>query len=213
MNFSTVPPWRSIADVARPRSSARARAGSSRGRAARRAPSSRSTSEKRTVTVLRCSRGSAAPRAPRRSVAEARPLAVLGTARRARCHGEQACTKAARGTIRPWRPSRHDDVHPGKELGDGVAMPVLGLGVWQMAEGARDRAGRRVGARGRLPAHRHGADVPQRAQRRRGARAQRRLPREEVFVTTKWLPHGARRRRASSSAASSGSGSTTSTCT
>ena len=58
---------------------------------------------------------------------------------------------------------------PTRELAAGSRMPVLGLGVWQMAAGSRDRAGGRMGARGRLPPHRHGLALPQRAERRRRA--------------------------------------------
>ena len=83
---------------------------------------------------------------------------------------------------------------PARELGDGVAMPVLGLGVWQMSDGPRDGAGRRVGARGRLPAHRHGADVPQRGERRCGARAQPR-PARGGLRDDEVGSDGARRRR------------------
>ncbi len=65
---------------------------------------------------------------------------------------------------------------PNVTLNNGVEMPILGFGVFQIPPGG-DRAGRRDGARGRLPAHRHRRLLRQRGGRRPGHRRQRHPPR------------------------------------
>ena len=62
-------------------------------------------------------------------------------------------------------------------LADGNEIPLLGLGVWQVPDGPRVRERGALGARARLPPHRHRAGVRQRAQRRQGAARQRRAAR------------------------------------
>ena len=99
---------------------------------------------------------------------------------------------------------------PARDLGSGVSMPVLGLGVWQMNEGAETEHA----VEWALEAGYRHIDTAQfyRNERSVGAALARSgLPREEVFVTTKWLPVARPGRR--SSRASSGSASPTSTCT
>ena len=59
-------------------------------------------------------------------------------------------------------------------------IPLLGLGVWQVPEGAECEQGGPVGARDRIPAHRHRAGLRQRGERREGASRQRRPPRGGV---------------------------------
>ena len=79
-----------------------------------------------------------------------------------------------------------------RELGDGVRMPVLGLGVWQMADGHETEqavewafeAGYR---------HIDTASMYKNERSVGAAIARSGLRREDVFVTTKWLPvRGAR---------------------
>ena len=69
-------------------------------------------------------------------------------------------------------------------LNDGTTIPQLGFGVFQVppAETAETVT---AGPRGRLPPHRHRADVRQRGGRRRGDRAPPASPRDELYVTTK----------------------------
>ncbi len=67
-------------------------------------------------------------------------------------------------------------------LNNGVEMPQLGFGV-SAGAGRRGRAGRRHGAGGRAPQHRHRCDLRQRRGHRQGHRRLR-LPREDIFVTT-----------------------------
>ena len=74
-----------------------------------------------------------------------------------------------------------------KDLGDGVRMPVLGLGVWQMAEGAETENA----VEWALEAGYRHVDTAQlyRNERSVGAAIRRSgISREEIFVTTKWLP-------------------------
>jgi len=74
-----------------------------------------------------------------------------------------------------------------KDLGDGVRMPVLGLGVWQMDEGAETENA----VEWALEAGYRHIDTAQlyRNERSVGAAIRRSgIPREEIFVTTKWLP-------------------------
>jgi diketogulonate reductase-like aldo/keto reductase len=74
-----------------------------------------------------------------------------------------------------------------KDLGDGVLMPVLGLGVWQMDEGAETEQA----VEWALEAGYRHIDTAQlyRNERSVGAAIRRSgIPREEIFVTTKWLP-------------------------
>ena len=74
-----------------------------------------------------------------------------------------------------------------KDLGDGVQMPVLGLGVWQMEEGAETENA----VEWALEAGYRHIDTAQlyRNERSVGAAIGRSgIPREEIFVTTKWLP-------------------------
>ena len=74
-----------------------------------------------------------------------------------------------------------------KDLGGGVLMPVLGLGVWQMAEGRETEQA----VEWALEAgYRHiDTATMYRNERSVGAALARSgLPREDVFVTTKWLP-------------------------
>ena len=66
----------------------------------------------------------------------------------------------------------------------GLAIPQLGFGVWEVPD-AGGRCGLRPGARGRLPPHRHRADLRQRGGRRPGARVDATCDRDDVFVTTK----------------------------
>src|SRR5579864_282706 len=74
-----------------------------------------------------------------------------------------------------------------RDLGGGVLLPVLGLGVWQMAEGHETEqavewafeAGYR---------HIDTASLYKNERSVGAAIARSGLRREEVFVTTKWLP-------------------------
>ena len=60
-------------------------------------------------------------------------------------------------------------------LDNGVEIPQLGLGVWQVEDSiVTDVVG--VGLRGRLPAHRHRRDLRQRERRRPGDRGRRASP-------------------------------------
>ena len=80
---------------------------------------------------------------------------------------------------------------PVKDLGGGVQMPVIGLGVWQMAEGQEtERA-----VEWALEAGYRHIDTAQMYRNERSvgvAVARSGVPRAEVFVTTKWVPmaHG-----------------------
>jgi len=74
-----------------------------------------------------------------------------------------------------------------RDLGDGIQMPVLGLGVWQMDEGAETENA----VEWALEAGYRLLDTAQlyRNERSVGAAIRRSgIPREEIFVTTKWLP-------------------------
>jgi diketogulonate reductase-like aldo/keto reductase len=74
-----------------------------------------------------------------------------------------------------------------KDLGNGVQMPVLGLGVWQMDEGAETENA----VEWALEAGYRHIDTAQlyRNERSVGAAIRRSgIPRDEIFVTTKWLP-------------------------
>ena len=76
---------------------------------------------------------------------------------------------------------------PTRDLGDGVLMPMLGLGVWQAKAGTEARQAvewaLEAGYRHIDTAtyYRNEADVG-------AAIAASGIPREEIFVTTKWLP-------------------------
>jgi len=76
---------------------------------------------------------------------------------------------------------------PARDLGEGVLMPMLGLGVWQAAAGAETRQAvewaLEAGYRHIDTAtyYRNEADVG-------AAIAASGIPREEIFVTTKWMP-------------------------
>jgi 2,5-diketo-D-gluconate reductase A len=76
---------------------------------------------------------------------------------------------------------------PVRELPGGGAMPVLGLGVWQLAEG---REAEQAVDWALEAGYRHvDTATMYRNERSVGAALARSgLPREEVFVTTKWLP-------------------------
>ena len=85
--------------------------------------------------------------------------------------------------------SFHAEVTPEqvKNLGGGVLMPVLGLGVWQMVEGRETEQA----VEWALEAGYRHIDTAQmyRNERSVGAAVARSgVPREEVFVTTKWVP-------------------------
>jgi 2,5-diketo-D-gluconate reductase A len=74
-----------------------------------------------------------------------------------------------------------------KDLGGGVQMPVLGLGVWQMDEGAETENA----VEWALEAGYRHIDSAQLYRNERSVGAAIRssgIPREEIFVTTKWLP-------------------------
>jgi diketogulonate reductase-like aldo/keto reductase len=74
-----------------------------------------------------------------------------------------------------------------KEIGDGVQMPVLGLGVWQMDEGAETENA----VEWALEAGYRHIDTAAyyRNERSVGAAIRRSgVPREDIFVTTKWIP-------------------------
>ena len=71
-------------------------------------------------------------------------------------------------------------------LADGNGIPLLGLGVWQVPNRGRVRGRRPLGARARVPAHRYGAGVRQRGERRTGVARERgpargRLHHDEVL--------------------------------
>jgi 2,5-diketo-D-gluconate reductase A len=77
---------------------------------------------------------------------------------------------------------------PARDLGDGVAMPLLGLGVWQVPDGApTEQAVEWAFEAG----YRHvDTAALYRNERSVGAAVARSgLPRTEVFVTTKWMPY------------------------
>jgi diketogulonate reductase-like aldo/keto reductase len=77
--------------------------------------------------------------------------------------------------------------HPTTPIGDGLAMPLLGLGVWQVAEGAQTR--RAVGWA--LEAGYRHVDTAQAYGNERSvgeALRQSGVPREDVFLTTKFRP-------------------------
>ena len=78
-------------------------------------------------------------------------------------------------------------VVPVCDLGDGVLMPMLGLGVWQMSDGRETEQA----VEWALEAgYRHiDTATMYRNERSVGAALARSgIPREELFVTTKWLP-------------------------
>jgi diketogulonate reductase-like aldo/keto reductase len=80
-----------------------------------------------------------------------------------------------------------NDVAAARDLGGGVMMPVLGLGVWQMDEGPETENA----VEWALEAGYRHIDTAQlyRNERSVGAALQRSgLPREDVFITTKWIP-------------------------
>src|SRR5262249_10495807 len=78
-------------------------------------------------------------------------------------------------------------MHEARDLGEGVSMPMLGLGVWQMAAGpeSEQAVGWALEA-----GYRHvDTATMYRNERSVGAALARSgLPREDLFVTTKWLP-------------------------
>jgi diketogulonate reductase-like aldo/keto reductase len=76
---------------------------------------------------------------------------------------------------------------PVRDLGGGVAMPVLGLGVWQLADG---REAEQAVEWALETGYRHvDTATMYRNERSVGAALARSgLPREELFVTTKWMP-------------------------
>jgi diketogulonate reductase-like aldo/keto reductase len=79
------------------------------------------------------------------------------------------------------------DGGPARELPGGVLMPVLGLGVWQLAEGAETEQAVEWALES---GYRH-VDTASMYRNERSvgaALARSGLPREEVFVTTKWMP-------------------------
>jgi 2,5-diketo-D-gluconate reductase A len=74
-----------------------------------------------------------------------------------------------------------------RDLGGGVSMPVLGLGVWQMAAGQETEQA----VEWALEAGYRHVDTATLYKNERSvgaALARSGLPRDEVFVTTKWLP-------------------------
>jgi diketogulonate reductase-like aldo/keto reductase len=74
-----------------------------------------------------------------------------------------------------------------RDLGEGVSIPVLGLGVWQMAEGRETEQA----VEWALQAGYRHIDTASMYKNERSvgaAIARSGLGREEVFVTTKWLP-------------------------
>jgi diketogulonate reductase-like aldo/keto reductase len=76
---------------------------------------------------------------------------------------------------------------PVRDLGDGVLMPMLGLGVWQMAAGRETEQA----VEWALDAGYRHVDTATMYRNERSvgaALARSGLPREDVFVTTKWLP-------------------------
>jgi diketogulonate reductase-like aldo/keto reductase len=77
--------------------------------------------------------------------------------------------------------------HPTTPIGDGLAMPLLGLGVWQVAEGAQTR--RAVGWA--LEAGYRHVDTAQAYGNERSVGEALRasgVPRQDVFVATKFRP-------------------------
>jgi len=76
---------------------------------------------------------------------------------------------------------------PTRDLGDGVLMPMLGLGVWQMAAGRETEQA----VEWALEAGYRHIDTATMYRNERSvgtALARSGLPREHLFVTTKWLP-------------------------
>jgi diketogulonate reductase-like aldo/keto reductase len=76
---------------------------------------------------------------------------------------------------------------PVRELGSGVLMPVLGLGVWQMAEGRETEQA----VEWALEAGYRHVDTATMYKNERSvgaALARSGLSRDDLFVTTKWLP-------------------------
>ncbi len=76
---------------------------------------------------------------------------------------------------------------PARDLGDGVLMPVLGLGVWQIPAGRETEQA----VEWALEAGYRHVDTATYYRNEQGvgaALARSGLPREQVFVTTKWLP-------------------------
>src|SRR5499433_3357180 len=76
---------------------------------------------------------------------------------------------------------------PTRELSGGARMPVLGLGVWQMAAGHETEQA----VEWALEAGYRHVDTATMYRNERSvgaALARSGLPREDVFVTTKWLP-------------------------
>src|SRR6188472_3520521 len=76
---------------------------------------------------------------------------------------------------------------PVRDLGDGVLMPMLGLGVWQMTDGRETEQA----VEWALEAGYRHIDTATMYRNERSvglALARSGLPREHVFVTTKWLP-------------------------
>jgi diketogulonate reductase-like aldo/keto reductase len=78
---------------------------------------------------------------------------------------------------------------PSVELGGGVWLPVLGLGVWQLRDGRETEQA----VEWALEAGYRHIDTASfyRNERSVGAALSRSgIPREQLFVTTKWLPVG-----------------------
>ncbi len=76
--------------------------------------------------------------------------------------------------------------HPVRDLGDGVLMPMLGLGVWQVAKG---RECEQAVEWALEAGYRHvDTAAAYRNERSVGLALRGGLPRDEVFVTTKWMP-------------------------
>ena len=69
-------------------------------------------------------------------------------------------------------------------LNNGVEMPQLGFGVWQVPDDEAD-SGRGHGPGGRVPQHRHRRDLRQRGRAPARPSPPPACPREELFVTTK----------------------------
>jgi diketogulonate reductase-like aldo/keto reductase len=77
--------------------------------------------------------------------------------------------------------------HPVRDLGDGVLMPMLGLGVWQVADGRECEQA----VEWALEAGYRHVDTAAAYRNERSVGAALRhsgLRRNEVFVTTKWMP-------------------------
>ena len=72
------------------------------------------------------------------------------------------------------------DLSSAVALNNGVKMPWLGLGVWPVCAGQRNRAGRALGAGDRLPAHGHGGALRERGGRGPSGAGQRRCRGERV---------------------------------